>query len=65
MIFCDGLLVGTKGLEDDKRVGVEYGDRAIDNGGGGDEIVWEGELGRGEEGEGGDGRGVVIEGCTF
>uniref|UniRef100_A0A2N9EK61 Uncharacterized protein n=1 Tax=Fagus sylvatica TaxID=28930 RepID=A0A2N9EK61_FAGSY len=35
------------------------GDGAVD--GGGDKIAWEGEMGRGEEGEGGDGRGVVVE----
>ncbi len=35
------------------------GDEAVN--GGGDKIAWKGEMGRGEEGEGGGGRGVVVE----
>ncbi len=46
MVYRDGLHVGTKGHEEDKKVGVEYRDGV--GGGGGDEIAWEGEVGRGE-----------------
>ena len=56
--IVDGLLVRTKGLEEDERVGVEDGDGAV--GGGGDEVAREGEGGGGVEGEGGDGGGVVV-----
>lgn len=57
--IVDSLTVGTKRLEEDKRVGVEDGDGAVS--GGGDEVAREGEVGRGEEGEGGDGGGVVVK----
>ena len=50
--IVDGLLVRTKGLEEDERVGVEDGDGAVS--GGGDEVAREGEGGGGVEGEGGD-----------
>lgn len=57
--IVDSLPVGTKRLEEDKRVGVEYGDGAV--GGGGDEVAREGEVGRGVEGEASDGGGVVVK----
>lgn len=57
--IVDSLPVGAKRLEEDKRIGVKDGHGAV--GGGGDEIAREGEMGRGEEGEGGDGGGVVMK----
>ena len=51
--------MGTKGLEEDKKVGFEYRDGVV-GGSGRDEIAWEGEVGRGER-EGGD----EIFGCYF
>lgn len=56
----DGLLVGPEGLKEDKGIGVVDTDRSI--GVGGDEISRNGEIGRGEEGEGGYGSRVVVEG---
>lgn len=57
------LLMSMNGLEVYERVGVVDANGAVV--GGGDEVAGEGEGRRSEEGEGGDGGGVVVEGADF
>lgn len=57
--IVDSLLVRRESLEVNEGIGIVDTNRAV--GGGGDEVAGEVEIGRGVEGEGGDGGGVVME----